>query len=403
MNKNLKYIIPLLFIALFMSCSTDDDNEIPELNENSTEHKYLRLLISDEVTTELSLVNPSSDEVTFFDAKYPKSALYTTESGRFASIIHRDNNFIETFDSGYEFHGDHVDVKGTPKFGAMTGTSLLPTHFKSKYGELMTFNDGDGTLSIGKESDIHTPGAEFTTINTGLLKHHGAMATFNNGTYAITEKDNSIPGALPERVKIIDNTGATVHQSTIATTGIHGNASDGTYSVFGSASGVLVIESDGNQKLIPVPADFDTAWFGTILETSINGKFIGYARSKGAFLIDVITETIDPIFESSDIMQCKVSYDHNKLGVLLHSGELSIFDIATESLISKSMVISSTATDSSQKPQLIFSERFAYITAPTAGEIIKINLDNMSIKTSIKVSSTPYRLTFIGFENSIDH
>lgn len=125
-----------------------------------------------------------------------------------------------------------MNTKGTPKFGTLTGQSLLPTHFKSKKGELLTFNDGDGTLSVAKESEIHTVGAKFKTINAGLLAHHGAMASFTNGTYAITEKDNSITGTLPKKVKIIDNTRKTLFNAKLATKGIHGNATDGTYAVF---------------------------------------------------------------------------------------------------------------------------------------------------------------------------
>ncbi|WP_299014319.1 hypothetical protein [uncultured Polaribacter sp.] len=400
MKKQLsKYLILFASISLLLSCN-DTQDEL-EIEEGITEHKYLRILISDELTTELSLVNPFLDEVETFNAKFAKSALYTTESGRFAALIHRDNNFTETFDSGYEFHGDHVDVRGTPKFGALVGNSLAPTHFKSKKGELMTFNDGDGTLSIGKESDIHTPGAELKTIDAGILKHHGAMATFNNGNYAITEKDNTIPGALPERVKIIDANGNTMHASTIATTGIHGNATDGTFAVFGSKEGILVVESNGNQKLISLPLGFDTAWFGTIRETAVNGKFIGYTRLKGAFLIDVEEEKVTPIYESTDIMHCVTSFNNNKLGVLLNSGTLKVIDLFSLSVVKEVQAIDSDF-EPTQKPQIILSERFAYITSPKTGELVQVNLQATGIK-KIKVTQTPYRLTFIGHENSIDH
>ena len=402
-NNYFRLIFLFALSAFAVSCSNDDDNNNDGSEEALTEFKYLRILLSDEKTNELSLVNPSTATATFFDAKFPKSALYTTESGRFAGIIHRADNTVETFDSGFESHGDHVDTKGTPKFGALIGQSLAPTHFKSKKGELLTFNDGDGTLSVAKETEIHTVGAKFKTINAGLLAHHGAMATFSNGTYAITEKDNSIVGTLPEKVKIIDNTGKTLFDAKIATKGIHGNASDGTYAVFGSASGVLVVESSGNQRLITLPEDFGTAWFGSILETSIDGKFIGYTAAKGAYLIDVINSTIKPILQSTKIMQCKVSYNHSKLGILLHSGEIKLFDLNSLQAIKEAKVITETAEDSKQKPQMTLTENFAYITSPTTGELFQLNLKSMAIVNKIKVSNTPYMITIIGFENSAGH
>lgn len=402
-NNYFRLIFLFALSAFAVSCSNDDDNNNDGSEEALTEFKYLRILLSDEKTNELSLVNPSTATATFFDAKFPKSALYTTESGRFAGIIHRADNTVETFDSGFESHGDHIDTKGTPKFGALIGQSLAPTHFKSKKGELLTFNDGDGTLSVAKETEIHTAGAKFKTINAGLLAHHGAMATFSNGTYAVTEKDNSIAGTLPEKVKIIDNTGKTLFDAKIATKGIHGNASDGTYAVFGSASGVLVVESSGNQRLITLPEDFGTAWFGSIFETSIDGKFIGFTAAKGAYLIDVINSTIKPILQSTKIMQCKVSYNHSKLGILLHSGEIKLFDLNSLQAIKEAKVITETAEDSKQKPQMTLTENFAYITSPTTGELFQLNLKSMAIVNKIKVSNTPYMITIIGFENSAGH
>jgi len=401
-NKFHKLLFLFALSTFALSCSNDDDTNGNNADETSKEYKYLRVLVSDEKTTELSLVNPVNATALFFNAKFAKSALYTTESGRFAGIIHRADNTAETFDSGYEFHGDHIDIKGTPKFGALTGQSLLPTHFKSKKGELMTFNDGDGTLSVAKESDVHMVGAKLKTINAGLLAHHGAMATFSNGTYAITEKDNSITGSLPEKVKIIDNTGKTLFAAKEVTKGIHGNASDGTYAVFGSASGVLVVESTGNQKLIAHPADFEKAWFGTILETSYAGKFVGYTAAKGAFLIDVVNNTIKPIFESTDIMQCKVSYNHKKLGILLHSGDIKLYDLGSLQLVKSIKLISETAKDSKQKPQLVLTERFAYVTSPTTGELVQTSFSTMS-SVKIKTSSTPYRITILGYESSASH
>jgi hypothetical protein len=404
MKNNFFKLILLFALSTFVvSCSNDDDNNVETPEETLSEFKYLRILLSDEKTTEITLVNPVDATTTFFNAKFAKSALYTTESGRYAGIVHRADNTVETFDSGFESHGDHIDVDGLPQFGALTGQSLLPTHFKSKIGELLTFNDGDGTLSVAKESEINTAGAKFKVINAGLLAHHGAMATFTNGTYAITEKDNSITGTLPEKVKIIDNTGKTLFDATIVTKGIHGNASDGIYAVFGSASGILVVESSGKQKLIAHPEDFGTAWFGTILETSTKGKFIGYTAAKGAYLIDVVNGTVKPILQNTTIMQCKVSYNDSKLGILLHSGEFKLFNLNSLTAEKEGKVIPETATDAALKPQIQLTENFAYITSPNTGELLQLNLTSMVVVKKIKVSKTPYMITILGFENSEDH
>ncbi|QLC66525.1 hypothetical protein LPB248_09580 [Flavobacterium sp. LPB0248] len=404
--KNKFYKLLFLFaLSLFaVSCSNDDDNHDDHDHDHDTseEHTFVRVLLSDEKTTELTLFDPHENKTSSFTAKFAKASLYTTESGRFAGIVHRDNNFVETFDSGLELHGDHIDVDDVPKFGVLATSALKPTHFKSKIGEILTFNDGDGTLSFGKEADVNKAGSTFKTINAGLLAHHGAMATFTNGTYAITEKDNSVTGTLPEKVKIIDNTGKTVFDAKIATKGIHGNASDGVYAVFGSSSGILVVEGNGNQKLIDHPADFGTAWFGSILETVSAGKFIGYTAAKGAYLIDVVANTVKPIIQNTTIMQCKTSYDRKKLAVLLHSGEFKLYDISSLQVAKEVKATSETATDATLKPQMAVTDRFAYITSPSTGELIQVNLSTSAIKKT-KVSSTPYMITVLGHENSETH
>ncbi|MBZ4036364.1 hypothetical protein K6T82_16455 [Flavobacterium sp. 17A] len=402
-NKFYKLLFLSVLSLFAVSCSNDDDNhDDHDHDHESEEHTFVRVLLSDEKTAELTLFDPHEDKISSFTAKFAKSSLYTTESGRYAGIVHRDNNFVETFDSGLELHGDHIDVDDVAKFGVLATSALKPTHFKSKIGEILTFNDGDGTLSVGKEADVQKAGATFKTINAALLAHHGAMATFTNGTYAITEKDNSVTGTLPEKVKIIDNTGKTLFDAKLQTKGIHGNASDGVYAVFGSSSGILVVESNGNQKLIDHPADFGTAWFGTILETASAGKFIGFTAAKGAYLIDVVANTVKPIIANTTIMQCKVSYDHKKLAVLLHSGDFKLYDISSLQVAKEVKATSETATDATLKPQMAVTDRFAYITSPATGELLQVNLVTSAIKKK-KVSNTPYMITILGYESSETH
>lgn len=389
----------MLGVAVLASCTKENEVEPTDTRE----YKYLRVLVSDETTNQITLVNPRDGKVETFEALYPKAALYTTESGRFGAVLHRDNNLVQHFDTGFENHGDHVDVKGTPKWAAWMGESSKPTHFKSKGDEVIYFNDGDATLSVAKESDFHVTGMKFNTISTGLTAHHGAMAKFNNGTYAITEKDGSIAGTLPERVRIMDVTGKLVHASILQTKGIHGNASDGNVAVFGSASGILVVESSGAQRYIAHPADFGTAWFGTILETRQSGKFVGYTAAKGAYLIDVAANQVTPIVQTDDIMQVKTDYANNSLITLMHSGEVKIFDLTTNTLKTSGNILSATAKDEKQKPQLEATSRYLYLTQPKTGELLTVRTDNLSQTSRIKVSGTPYRLTVVGTESSEDH
>ncbi|PSL28713.1 hypothetical protein [Dyadobacter jiangsuensis] len=402
MKKHLfKVVLSMAFGALLLACDDKEKDDVTPVEE--TEYKFIRVMVNDEVSKELSLVDPVKLTAEKFEAQFAKSTLYGTQGGRFGAILNGANNFVQLFDTGFEGHGDHVDVKGTPKFGALTGDGNKPTHFKSKGDEIITFNDGDGTLSIAKEADFHTAGKKMTHINAGNVAHHGAMTKFDNGTYAITEKDGSAAGTLPERVKIIDASGKTLFASTIQTKGIHGNATNGSISLFGSSSGILAVEPTGKQQLIPHPADFGEAWFGSILEAKGAGKFLGYTAAKGVYIIDVASKSVTPVLASTDIMQAKVDYAGNNVVILLHSGEVRIYDLKANALKTSGSVIGATAKDETQKPQLEATSRYIYITQPKTGELLVVNAANLSKSNKVKVSATPYRLAILGFESSEGH
>ena len=194
-----------------------------------------------------------------------------------------------------------------------------------------------------------------------------------------------------------------MHESTIQTKGIHGNATNGTVSLFGSSSGILVVDQNGGQRLIPHPADFGTAWFGTILEAKAAGKFIGYTAAKGAYLIDVAANTVTPIIASTDIMQAKIDYAGKELLILLFSGEVRIYDLATNSLKISGNVVTATAKEETQKPQLEATGRYLYITQPKSGELLQIQKTSLSKVNKVKVSATPYRLSILGVESNEGH
>lgn len=399
MKKHLYYtsLVALGITATFSACHNHND----VAPDDNLEHKFIRVMVSDESTTDISYLNPRTGGVTFEKALFPKSALYTTASGRFGVVIHRENNSVQAFDTGFEQHSDHVDVKGTPKWAALVGQGKQPTHFKSKGNEVIIFNDGDGTLDVAQESDFHTTGAKMKAINANNLAHHGAMTKFDNGTYAITEKDGSVAGTLPERVKIVDATGKQVFASNLQTKGIHGNASDGKVALFGSASGILVVDQTGTQRLIPHPSDFGTAWFGTILEGG--NTFVGYTAAMGAYVIDVANSKIIPIVANKDIMQCKVDYAGNVLVILLHSGEVQLYNIKTNQLIKSGTILSATDKGETQKPQIEATSKYLYVTQPKTGEIVQIEIANFSNTKKVKVSGTPYRLAIVGVESSAEH
>jgi hypothetical protein len=408
-KNNIKKLALLLTLGLaFTACKKDNDVVAPAEDDAAKEYKYVRVLLSDELSTQLSLLDPFAGTITSFSAKNPLANLYPTASGRYAAVLYGSQNLAEVFDSGLLSHEDHVDVDRAPQWSTITATGTKPTHFKSKGTESLIFNDGDGTLSVGQEADFNVAGAKFSVVNAGLLPHHGAMAQFANGNYAITVAPTS--GASPNRVQVISKTGSLVHASTLEIGSIHGNAGDGNVAVFGgfttgaaTAGGVLVVNSSGEQRLIPNPDGFGAFRLASIYYAEAAKKFIGYVATKGAYMIDITGNKITPIYSGGDAFQCKVDYAGKNLLVLTLDGKLRIYDLTTGALKKEGAVISAVTSTDTYKPVLEATAKYAYIAVPAAGEVQQISLEDFSKVTKHKVSSRPVRLALLGFESSEGH
>lgn len=133
--KNIIKKFSLLFIvaAAFTACKKDADDPRPEIpDEHGKEYKYVRVLVSDELSNKISLLEPVSGKVTPIDAKYPLANLYGTASGRYSAILYQSQHLVEVFDSGLESHGDHIDVANEPKWASITAEGLKPTTLKAR-------------------------------------------------------------------------------------------------------------------------------------------------------------------------------------------------------------------------------------------------------------------------------
>ncbi|WP_207532428.1 hypothetical protein [Desertivirga arenae] len=408
-NNLRKLSVMLIIAAAFSACKKDNNEPEPEPSqESSKEYQYVRVLVSDELSNQLNLLDPSAATVTPYNAKYPLANLYGTASGRYAAVFYQSQNLVEVFDSGLASHVDHIDVVGNPKWASITADGIKPAHFKSKGTEALIFNDGDGTLSVAKEENFNKAGAKFEVINAGLQPHHGAMAQFSNGTYAVTTA--SAAGTSPNRIQIINRSGAVVHPSTMEIGSIHGNASDGTVAVFGgftsaaaTAGGVLVVNQSGEQSMIPNPEGFGAFRLGSVYYAPSAKKFIGFVATKGAYLIDVNGKRITPIYAGNDAFQCKVDYAGKNLLVLTLDGKLRVYDLSSGTLKKEGTVISPVNATDTYKPVLEATSKFAYVAVPAFGEVHQISLEDLSRVTKHKVSSKPVRLTLLGFESNDSH
>ncbi|SHK05320.1 YncE family protein [Hymenobacter psychrotolerans] len=387
-----RFFLQLLTLTVASALTACDKNE-EEHSKPESESTYARLLITDKTSNVVTLLDPARKEQSTFQATHGGSAVYTSATGRWATVVSATNNLVEFFDTGIDRHDDHVHVKGSPKWGLTKSTGPTPSHVYGSHNRISIFNDGNASISHVEEGQLHTVAAPGTFV-TGAA-HHGAMILFDNGSYAVTHKNNTVSGSLPEQVKLVNTQGAVVSAPTVATQGIHGDAGDGQQALFGSSSGVLVVKQTGEQRLIPYPASAGSNWLSTIYYAKKARTFLGSRNNYGVFRIDPTANTITQIGSATKLVRVALDEEGANVLVLDEDGLLSVFDAATGALrISRSLTGLLDAKIAT--PYLVASRRYVYLTNALQGKVHMLRKDNLADHETFPVAGAPLRLAFVG-------
>ncbi len=379
----------VLAASVFSACDkTKNEPAKPE-----TESTFARLLVTDKTSTAVTLLNPAKNEQTAFQATHGGSAVYASNTGRWATVVNTAKNLVEFFDTGIELHDDHVHIQGTPKWGATKSTAPTPSHVYGSHNKVSIFNDGNASISYVEEGQLHTAPAPSNFV-TGAA-HHGAMILFDNGTYAVTHKNNTVAGSLPEQVKLVNAQGTVVAAPSVATQGIHGDAGDGQQAVFGSASGALVIKQTGEQRLIPYPAGAGTNWLSTIYYAQKARTFLGSRNNYGVFRIDLASNTMTQVGTTTKLVRVTLDQEGENILVLDEESTLTVYDAATGAR-KTSRSLSGLLDAKVATPHLAASRRYVYVTNAPQGKVHMLNKSDLAEKQTFAVAGEPLRVAFIG-------
>lgn len=391
----------LAALAAFVLVSCDDDNGNEPI-EIDTEGQFVRILASDLDQANYYVINPHEGTTQTIAGQYAAGRLYTSPSGRYVSVINSAENSATFFDSGIEGHEDHAHIKGTPKWALTKSAGVRPVHFYGRGDNMLVFNDGDGTISHFKESTLHTEAtAKVFSIGTA---HHGAPALFKNGTIAVTQKDGSTAWTLPERVRVIDINGNELHASTLQTGGIHGEAGNGETVLFGCVEGILRVNQDGTQTLIPNPTAFGDEWIGTILYGAESEVFIGFDAGRGVYEIDLATSSIETIEENDRLVAATFDWEGHNLILVYSDGLVKVLDgHGFSTIASKNLEINFPASGSTGAPTYVASEEFLYISDGINGSISMYKKENLEFVSKIDLPGKPARMALMGSMAHDDH
>jgi len=399
MKKITFVFISTLLLAGLNACQNKEESAaMPE--GLPQEGKYVRIVVADADQATITMLTPRDNIQTRHSISNAKSAVYASASGRYAFLIQREQNLVQVFDSGIEDHDDHAHQSNS-KVLTKTWSFLKPTHFSSHGAWSVIFNDGDGGVALFNESELESKENSYEPKMLPLEKtaYHGAMSVLENNLFAVTEKVVGTAGALPQKVKVIDQNGTMVQSNNaLQVTGIHGNASNGKTVVFGSTDGVLVA-SASKISLIPNSGKLNNQsgnWLGSIFGDTKLNHFYGTASKLGLFRIDLTAQKITPVWETEDILSVKLI--KNNLLVLTKSGSLRLYDAQTGSLRGEKTALytpTAQAAEGSINPTVACSEKYLYVCVPNEGKIKVLDM-NMQLAHTFSVSGKPSNISFLG-------
>ena len=178
----------LLLLTLFVACDDDEDaNDVtPAVTFEEMESEWVRISLMRENAIDLLQTNTGEIIHTISGDMTENARHYTSSSGRYLVKIDRAGNKVRFFDSGVINHIDHGH-QNQPSWLPTSVDTPLPTHFSTSLGHMVIFNDGDGSITYVRESQLELPAYTPTVMSLqNAVEHHGAAFRLDNGKFAVT-------------------------------------------------------------------------------------------------------------------------------------------------------------------------------------------------------------------------
>lgn len=412
---------PLLLLTLLATaCNPDDENgdtdlvDADDFSKMESEWVRLTLLQDDGIRVMQTSTGKMLDSVKL--ALTPGAAYYTSNSGRYLTVVERAENRVRFFDSGVINHVEHGHQQ---KVGWLNFAvdAPLPTHYASAGGEAVIFNDGDGSITHVNEAQLEIPSYRPRVMTFPTVAHHGAGFRLGNGKFVTTFKNNTTPGGLPQMVKYLDVQGRLVDDhGGVEVTGIHGDATNGTHGVFGATEGVILVDQDQNISLIPNPPALNSGrgfWIGTLKGHDNLPVFFGRASSVGSFLIDPVTKSMKPVYLGDDIAADMLSFNGEYYIVHTKDNKVRVFDAKTGAPVTERAVEMVKIPDlpnaqprapikdlddmDKLSPVLVASDRHLYILSPNRVDIKVLSISDLKHVHTIRLNAPVKSIAKNGF------
>ncbi|PKG37182.1 hypothetical protein [Psychromonas sp. Urea-02u-13] len=428
-----KKVLSVVFATLFISACDSGSNDSTVVTEepivdHGDHHGKGRLAIAEKDQTLIRFIDLDDHSLLEeISTTNPAGYLYASPSGRYLTVVQRDQHLVEFIDGGLSqvAHGDHFDtVEQAPSLQDYQLHATKPTHYNTIGEQAALYFDGNKVAGESSgfylfddksiEAGTHTASHTMDTSMHGTLQIRGDYVL---STVVQDFSEQNVDYNMPDSVALFELHGDHFHQEQIfeaTCPGLHGSFQGENWTVFGCSDGVLAIEQVGTTFIAKKIAH--DIGIGTLKGSNHQDKFLGITRSQETFLIDPLLGEITEIDwkVAPDVSMLAHATDaHQEHFMVLDSlGYLNLFDIENNYVpVQRFKVLEVVAPAADAAPVTIkhkiaasSSQEVVFITNPADNTILEVDLVAMKVTNTIQLDFTPNIIAWLGVkEEHADH
>jgi hypothetical protein len=409
--------VALLSATAFLGACADNATA-PEPEKAKDAASFRRLFVADASQPTARLIELDGNAVvSTFTLSGPASAVFPSQSRRFAVAMQSTANRVEFFDGGVWTEGAGTAATGFRRTAKKLDFAVAdgnPSHANVNAHWIALYFDGSG---MGKWVDERqliagTPSVAFELSTGG--PHHSAAATLLSGSNEFFAYGELNPlGGNPNTIVVKNRKGEELARLGNCPS-MHGEGSNKDGAVFGCTDGAALVRASGSTatvtKLTPtgdlaglgvrsVWGERDAAFLVGRLSTPS-----GVQPSRRVLAtIDPVAGTMNKLPLPDGTVEHAVAIDavSGRIVVLATNGTLFILNGASRTLqTTLAGFVPQLPSSGAKAHDIAVAENVAYVASPTAGEVIKVDLQSGTVTERIKVSGEPSRLALLGAERS---
>lgn len=364
-----------------------------------------RLLIGDRNarTVQLFDLEEETTLATYSIAPSVEFELYRSPTGRYGLVTQPDQNKVTVVDGGawVEDHGDHLHpYTKMPTLMDFTLENGSPSHTIIHDRKVAIFFEEAGQATVFSERNLRVEDAPLITIPT--VAEQGLALPFRDKILVTTAAASTDANPNATEIAVYNVDGELLQQFSGCDSPLSA-AANRINVVFGCRDSLLHLTWTDNQFMAdniayPSPTTPD-AFPRTLRAYRAGSILVGDSGEDNLLLIDLEASQMSWL----DLPATPLAFDFEPkdqmVAVLTSAGELHQLDPQSGELLNSITVIApvdlAESSDSPQ-PNMVVGHGVAYISNPSVGEVLEVELEPLAVTRRLAVGGQPGPLALLG-------